>query len=104
LRKSIAEDRLVECVAAGDLSAPLCSLKHGVRLSPGPAIFGLVLHQTGSHRVFQHVRRSVRKTLIAPEDVIEAFILPHLAFATERFVNAMSGLAFDGVHDLRDGE
>jgi lactate dehydrogenase-like 2-hydroxyacid dehydrogenase len=69
-----------------------------------PAIFGLVLHQTGSHWVFQSLRHSVRKTLIAAEDVIEAFILPHLAFATERFVKAMSGLAFDGVHDLRDGE
>ncbi len=94
----------LECVAAGDSPAPLCSLQHGFGLSPQPPILSGVLHQTGSNRIFQYVCHPVSKAFIPTENVIERLVLPNLAFPFEGFIYPMGRFALDRVHDLRDGK
>jgi hypothetical protein len=71
---------------------------------PQPLIIFWPLYQTFSHRVLPDVVDRFLQTFIAPQNMIEGFVLPHGSGSPRLLVNAACSGSLDGTQDFRESE
>jgi hypothetical protein len=73
-------------------------------LEPEPLIILSFLYQASSDGILPNVFDGFLQALVASEDVVERFVLPHRSQSSVELIDAAGGCAFDGSHDFGKGE